>query len=302
VKGAVLAVGLSALGMSLDARAQSTHLLALESAAPATTPDLVTGVVSPGWAGLWANPSAEPRLLGIGLGLERNGFGAVRTLLAQAAFRLGPRWSVAIGQTSVGDLFDPELLQQDPSLSGLEATAFSASLNAAGRLVSVVTGSAGVRVERDQLLGLGETGWMARVGIASRLAPSLRLGATYEWTLGTDIGPVGPGIVRLGVGREWAGGPWRGTFAVAGELGGLWRYTRSYRAVAATGSVSLSALTLGASLAGQRDLYSRRSWRTRPSAFVGVALPPFSLQLRVATEPGEAGTVLATAVAVELGR
>ncbi len=295
-----LLVAATALGARAPvALGQSTHLLALESASPATTPDPVSALALQGWAGLWVNPAADPRATGALAGLERNGFGGVRTLLAQAAFRAGPRWSVAVAQSTVGDLFDPDLLAQDPTLNELRATALTVAADAAVGLGESLGMSAGLRLDRDELLGKNRQAWIARMGGAAELPLGVRLGGTMERAVGGNAGAKGTGRIRAALARSWSRGPLVATLGAGAEAGGVWRATKDYRAASASFAVELArTLTLGASLGRERDLYSARDWAGRSAFWVGVGARRVRVQLRVASQPGEAGSVLGAAAAI----
>jgi hypothetical protein len=281
------------------AHAQSTHLLALESAAPATTPDAVSALARRGWAGLWVNPAADLRATGALAGLERNAFGGVRTLLALAAFRAGPRWSVSLAQSTVSDLFDPDLIAQDPTLNDLRATALSAGADAAVGLGRGLAVSAGFRLDRDELLGVSRHEWIARMGTVAELPLGVRLGGTLERAAGGNAGTMGLGRMRAGLARSWTRGALVATLGAGAEAGGVWRATRDSRAASGSFAVELArTVTLGGSLGRERDLYSAGGWVGRSAFWVGVAVSRVSVQLRVASQPGEAGSALAVAAAL----
>jgi hypothetical protein len=300
VRPLVVLLAAVALGIRApSAFAQSTHLLALESAAPATTPDPVSALALHGWAGLWANPAADAHATGMVAGLERNGFGSVRTLLAQAAFRAGPRWSVAVAQSTVSDLFDPDLVAQDPTLDDLRATALTLAADAAVGLTRRIAASAGVRAERDELLGESRHAWIARMGAAVELPLGLRLGGTAERGVGGDVGRTGSGRLRAGMARTWSSGSLAATLGAGAEIGGLWRETRPDRAAAASLAIELArTLTLGASVGRERDLYAARGWAARSAFWIGVGVSHVSAQLRMGSQPGDAGSLLGVAAAL----
>jgi hypothetical protein len=300
VRPLALLLAATALGIRApSAFAQSSHLLALESSAPATTPDPVSALALHGWAGLWANPAADPHATGIVAGLERNAFGGVRTLLAQAAFHAGPLWSVAIAQSTVSDLFDPDLIAQDPTLDQLRATALTAAVDAALPVVGSVTASAGMRLERDELLGASRHQWVAKLGGAADLPLGLRLGGTFERGMGGNAGTMAGGRLRAALARTWSGGFLSTSLGLGAELGGLWRQTRDASGISASLTVQLArTLTLGGSIGRERDLYSAGGWVGRSAFWVGVGVGRVSTQLRVASQPGDAGSALAVAAAI----
>lgn len=242
------------------------------------------------------NPAAAVATTGAAFGLERNAFGGVRTLLAQVAFHAGPRWSVTVGQSTVSDLFDPDLLAQDPTLDHLRATALTVAADAAVGLTRRIAASAGVRTERDELLGESRDEWIAKMGAAAELPLGLRLGGTVERGVGGDVGITAPGRARAALARTWSSGSLSATLGAGGEIGGLWRETRQYRAASASFGIKLArTLTVGASFGRERDLYAARAWAGRSAFWIGVGVSRVSAQLRVASQPGEAGSALGVA-------
>jgi hypothetical protein len=276
--------------------AQSTHLLALEWATPATSAGGLSSIAQQDWGTLWLNPAADPLASGFGAGLERNSFGAVRTLTAQGAFRLGPRWSISLAQTSVSDLFEPELLEEDPTLAQLGAMALTLGLDGAIVLGSASGASAGLRLARDELLGESTTGWIARVGAAVRVPLDVRLAATAERMLGGNIGPPASGRARVGASRQWGAESARLSVGVGAEVGGLWTSTQDYAAAAASLSLLLAkTLTIGGSIGRERDLYAADAWLHRATAWLGVTVGPINLQFRLGSQTGPANPALAAA-------
>jgi hypothetical protein len=298
-----LALGLALLGAGArSGKGQSTHLILLETSSPATSPEPLTSLASRGWAALWANPSADVALRGVALGAERNSFGAVRTVFAQAAFRAGARWSVSAAQTSVSDLFDPELVAQDPTLADLRATAMALGVDAAVLLRGYTGASAGVRLETDDLLGDVRRAAFARAGVGTRLALGVRLAATLERHVTGNVGPVGPGRALLGLGRRWSGRSGALSVGLGAEAGGLWRATRHHRAAAVGLAVTLrNVLGGGASYRRERDIFAPSEWQGATACWLGLSVSRFSVQGRITTGVGEASPVLGVAVSFTAG-
>lgn len=295
-----MCLGLAASGtLATGATAQSSHLVLLESTSPATAADPITAIVSPGWAGLWSNPSADPRLTGAMVGGERNGFGAVRTVFAQVAARAGVRWSLALAQTSVADLFDRELLDQDPTLDQLRAGALTLTGDAALKVSRRLCASLGVRYEADELLGITSDALSARGGVTGALGRGISIAATAERVVSTEAGTAGPGRISLAAASSSALGPIELTVSAGARTGDLWR-AQSHSA-SVRGSVSarlLRVVTLGGALGREQDPYGDGSWVRATTWWAGVAVGPVSIHARLASRPGEAEPILGIAVAL----
>ncbi len=282
-----------------EAGAQSSHLVLLESTGPATAADQITAIASRGWAGMWSNPSADPTLTGAMLGAERNGFGAVRTIFAQVAVHAGPRWSLALAQTSVANLFDPDLLAQDPSLEQLRAGALTVTTDAATPLGSRLAGSLGLRYAADELLGTTSASWAARVGAAVHVGRGIVGAAIAERVLDAEGGDPGAGRVGIAASSTSSLGSFDLTAGAGLRSGDLWRAEHGSTGVSGSLAVRVGGLlTLGAALGAEQNRYLQGAWDRTSSWWAGVTVSRVAIQLRLSSRPGEAESVLGVAAAL----
>jgi hypothetical protein len=194
--------------------AQSALLSAIEGTAP---PPI-------GLPGIWLDPtSAPPRATGAFFSTYQSSYAAVRLYHAGVAFRAGPRWSLAYGQSEIPDLFDSTLTHIDPGLSNLRAQALWGALDATTG-PRWLTGSAGLAFARDENVGDVRTSTIARMAL--RISPwrTVTVGLRTARAIGGSLPaePAGSIQADAAAGRMW------GTVAVfvggAVTRGSLWRY------------------------------------------------------------------------------
>ncbi len=79
--------------------AQSTMMTALDGAVPAPTIERTTAALTRGLASVWTDPTADPHATGAFFSIHHASYTSVSVFHGAAAFRLGPRWSVAGART-----------------------------------------------------------------------------------------------------------------------------------------------------------------------------------------------------------
>ena len=109
---------------------QSALLSAIEGSVPAPVVEPLVASFSVGLPGLWFDPTSAPQATGAFFSMYQSSYASVRVYHTAMAFRLGPRWSLAYGQSEIPDLFDTSLTNIDPGLSSLRARALWGALDA----------------------------------------------------------------------------------------------------------------------------------------------------------------------------
>jgi len=239
---------LRAEAMARPAPAQSSHLNALEGSAPAGVVEPLAGVLATGVAALWIDPTAAPRSTGVFFSVHQSSYASLRVVQAIAAFRFGPRWSLAFGQSEIPNLFDTSFTSADPGLAGLHARAETAGLDATvgvGRLRT----SAGVTVMRDENVGDYQSSSIGRLHARYAISSGITVGVRAARAVGGSVAAVSAGRVRLDATVARVVGAVEIQSAVAFSRGRLWRYaeTGGGAAVACQATIK-SVLILGGGL------------------------------------------------------
>ncbi len=225
--------------------AQSALLSAIEGSAPAPIVEPTVASLSVGLPGLWFDPTSAPRATGAFFSIHRSSYAAVQVYHAGLAFRLGPRWSLAYGQSEIPDLFDTSLTNIDPGLSSLRARALWGALDATETIGSFA-GSVGVGLAEDDNVGDFQSSTVARV--AMRLSPldGVSVGLRVARGIGGSLPAEPAGRVQLDAAASRNLGDVTVSFGAGAARGALWHYaeTRNGFGVAALVTVA-SRLSLG---------------------------------------------------------
>jgi hypothetical protein len=206
--------------------AQSGHLNALEGSAPAGVVEPLAGVFPAGLAALWIDPTAAPRSTGAFFSVHQSSYASIRVVQAIVAFRYGPRWSLAFGQSDIPNLFDTSFTSIDPGLAGLHARAESAALDATvgvGRLRT----SGGIAVMRDENVGEFRSSSVGRVHARYAVSNSITLGVRTARAIGGSIAAARSGRIRVDATFARTIGALEIQTAVALSRGQLWQYAET---------------------------------------------------------------------------
>jgi hypothetical protein len=250
--------------------AQSAHLSALESSAPAAVVEPLAGAFGSGVGGLFGDPTSAPRDVGALFGMYRASYAGVEQFHAVAAFAWGPRWSLAYATNQITDLFDSSLTAQDPSLANLRARALWTALDATvarGRLA----GSGGVALAADENLGPVETSTIGRLHLRASLARGLSLGVHSSFVLGGTIATPAGGRHALDATAYHTVGAVTGALTVAVSRGSLWDLSETRGGVGLAGRLNVAGMLDVAVGAGRYETTygaTRSEWQR--SALVGV--------------------------------
>lgn len=278
------------------AAAQSAQLRILERATPAVAGEPLSALAWGGWSGAWLAPAAGDSTTGFVLGVEHNGFASLTNTLLGARFRLGgPIWQVAVGQTSVGDLFDEQLLEEFPSLGDLNVSATQFSADGVLPLGRAVNVSVGIRFARDEILGDAEHVWAVRASTWVRLPGRLAAALTMERAVVAD--DAGSGRLTGGVGSKFGGRDIMFDLGVGARIDDLWKTGRAGVALAGglrAGLFGLVSVYGGAGV--ERDPFEDAGWLGFASFGFGLTLGPIAAHAR----RGGQGTSEAAPTAVSL--
>jgi len=255
VAGPTIALVVGLLG-PLNLAAQSTHLSALESIAPAPVTEPTAGTFSFGLASLWLTPVGSPKATGAFFSVYRASLNQVALFQSVLAFHLGPRWSMLYGATQINNLFDTSLTNLDPTLENLRAQAQWIGIDGTvgGSMRSL---SAGLGYARDDNVGDVQNSTTARVGISLRpsVARWLSIDAQHSRVVGGSMARARTGRQRLSfsVGREFA--KTSVSFSVAVQQGQLWPYSEIRSGYGAAGIVNFGAFDFSAGIGSYRTGY-----------------------------------------------
>lgn len=273
----------------LDLRAQSAHLGALEGYAPLVEP---TAGVPSGLASLLRDPTLSSRSVGALVSIYRTRAFPMQAFHGVAAFRWGPRWSLAFGYTGVDQLFDSALTNQDPELADLQARAIIAGLDATiARKYAAV--SVGFASAADEMIGDVRESNMVR--IHTRLMP---LGSD-ELTLGLHwAGVTGGSLAAARGGRKQADlvltrpfGQVRISTALAYYEGAQWRFSETVEGYAVSTRFDLFSVLhfeLGASR--HRTSYGADAYAWRKGIGCGLKLRSLTFDMTYNSTALDLGT------------
>lgn len=242
---AVLLLGLAPLAGSWG---QSVQLTALQGALPAPVAQPFPLGLPYGLAGLWDDPTSAPTATGAFFSVQQSSFSGTKTFQGVVAFRLGPRWSLIVGQVAVGDVFDSSLTAADPSLSGLETQAVTVGSDVTvplGRLLL----SGGVSYAGDQNAGDIRSSTLGRVQVRMNAfsAGWLSLLGNFETQVGGSIGRGGAKVGAAILVTPHVSDAITLTASVGMSHGDLWRYAETSSGFGAGGEITfLSTLSLSA--------------------------------------------------------
>lgn len=258
--------------------AQSTHLIALENAAPTVEP---TAGVPQGLISVFRDPTLSPRATGALISMYRTRT-ALQVFHGITAFKWGPRWSLAFASTEIGQLFDTSLTNQDPGLSALRARALIGSLDATlvEKLGSV---SMGLAVAADELIGTVSGSTLLR--IRARMFPlgteALSLGFHWSGVVGGTLPAAPGGRSQVGVGFAHDWGAVRASTALALYRGAHWRYSETIGGYAISARVEiLSSLHFDVGAGRYRTSYGVESHEWLRSASGGLSIKNLTFDVR----------------------
>ena len=245
--------------------------MALEGSTPLVEP--AAGVPA-GLANLLRDPTLSSRSVGALVSFYRTRAFPIQALHGVAAFRWGPRWSLAFAYTGINQLFDSALTNQDPGLSDLQARAIIAALDAtiARKHASVSVGFASAADEM-----IGDVRGSNLVRFHARLMP---LG-TGELTLGLHwAGVAGGSIAAARGGRKQADlvltrpiGRVRISTALAYYEGAQWRFSETSAGYAISTRFHLfSVLHIELGASRHRTSYGADSYAWRKGIGCGLKL------------------------------
>ncbi len=265
--------------------AQSVNLSALESSVPAPVVELTAAGFSVGVGGLWVDPTASPSATGVFVGFYRGSYAGVTLVHASAAFKAGPRWSLAYGSTEVGDLFDTTLVNEAPGLASLRARAVWAWLDATLSHRSM-TGSFGLGLAGDENVGDLKSSTIARAHFRIRplgdewLSVGIRASGAIGGSVEAD--PSGRQVVDItalaNVGKA------RPSASVAVSRGALWRYSETRGGVAAALGIGISSvLHFGLGAGRYQASFGSTDWEWSRALTVGLCIARFRFSFQYAS-------------------
>jgi hypothetical protein len=282
---------------------QSTLLTALDGSAPAPVLEPIAVALVRGLAGVWIDPTVDPRATGVFFGMQHASYASLQVFHAVVAFRWGPRWSFAYGSVELADLFDSSLTNQDPGLSSLRARAAWGRLDAAVGSPRLAA-SAGLGLAADDNVGVLQSSTVVRAHL--RMFPfkrdNIRIGVQGSWPVGGSVPAVEGGreaidlTVRQALGRSWL------SVTAAASRGALWRYseTRSGYAVAAQLNI-LSQLALGVAVGRYGTTYGISPIEWSRSVSAALRIGSLRLGTRYASTRLGVGSGLALSLGYEPG-
>ncbi len=237
---------LALVGVPAALPGQSALLSAVEGSAPAPVVEPTAGVFPAGVAGLWSDPTSSPRVTGAFFGVYQASRASFRIYHAAVAFRWGPRWSVAYGQSEIGNLFDTSLTNIDPGLASLQARALWGSLDGtvSWRRLS---GSLGIGLAGDDNVGDVQSSTTARVYLRVSPLRGVSIGVHTARAIGGSVPNTHRGRSNLDVLVTRRGAFLGVSMAAAVSRGSFWRYAETNGGVALAALVTVaSRLELGA--------------------------------------------------------
>ena len=191
-----------------------------------------------------------------------------------AAFLLGPRWSVAYGSTSLGDLFDSSLTNQDPTLASLRAQSGWARLDGTVGQRWVVA-NIGLGWAGDDNVGVFHSSTIARAHL--RVTPfnsrSVTVGLQTSHVIGGSVPSRGAGRQAVDVTVKQGLSPAVLSYTVGASRGALWRLSEALNAYGAgVQGILFDHLEVGVSMSRYTTTYgaSTTEWYRAASAAVRV--------------------------------
>jgi hypothetical protein len=225
-------------------------------------------------AALWTDPTTNPHTSGLFLGMSRASYASVQTFHAVVAFRLGPRWSVAYGSTSVGNLFDSSLTNQDPTLATLRAQSVWAGLDATLG-PPWMTATIGLAWAGDDNVGVFQSSTIARVHL--RIAPfrarSVTFGLQESQAIGGSVPSRGGGRQGVDVTVNHSLGPAALSLTLGASRGAVWQLSEAVAGYGAGAQgILFDQLEVGAAVGRYKTAYgaSRAEWYRGVSAALRV--------------------------------
>jgi hypothetical protein len=272
--------------------AQSALLSAIESSAPAPI----------GLPGIWLDPTTAPRATGAFFSMYQTSYTALHVFHAAAAFHLGPRWSLAYGQSEIPELFDSTLTNIDPGLSTLRAQALWGALDATAG-PRWLTGSVGLALARDDNVGDVRNGTVARVALRTSPLHGVTVGLRTARAIGGSLPAEPAGRTQL---DATAGGVLkaRGDVAVfvgAGVVrGSLWRYGETRDGFRFGGSATVaSRLTVAIGAGRYTTAFGATTHEWDRSAMAALRVATVRLAVRYTSTRVGAGSGYAVSLAYE---
>src|SRR6266571_896784 len=284
------------------AGAQSAHLSAIESSAPASIIEPAAGIVGSGLGGLWTDPTSAPGATGVFFDVYDATFASVQLYHAVVAARLGPRWTFTFASTEIKDLFDTSLTNQDPTLANLRARAWWLGTDATAGSQRV-QGSLGLAVAGDDNVGDYHNSTVARAHV--RVLPfgeRFSAGVHLERVIGGSLPGVSSGRESMDLRVLIGSGTLRGSVTAAAAGGKLWRYSESEGSFgAAVRATVADRLDLGLGIGRYRTSFGAQSVAWQRSAAAGLHLGQLEMNLRYTSTAMGLGSGYAVAISYRPG-
>jgi hypothetical protein len=272
--GRAVLIALCAGAFPEPGSSQSSLLTALETSAPAPITAPITPGLTRGLSVVWIDPTIDPHVTGAFFGVQHASYASVDVFHGALAFRLGPRWSIALGSAGLGSLFDSSLTSQDPSLSNLRAQATWGRLDATVAVRRLVA-NLGLSAINDDNVGVVQTSTLARANVRVLPFGSRRVTIGLEATR-----PIGGSVPTSGIGRQWIDVTFRHALAAssislsaAGVRGALWRSSETTSGIGLAAQLDiLSVLDVGVGLGRYRMAYgvSDAEWYRSVAAAIRI--------------------------------